>query len=67
MTDTLFALYLAMTPIAGGATITIYGGVLTTPKLCEMAGAGIEAQIEAKVPTIDMKFACVPLPNGASA
>lgn len=64
--ETLSALYIGLTP-TGGATVTVYGGVLTTPELCQMAGDGIAVSIEASVAGIDVTFACIPLPGGEDA
>jgi Rieske Fe-S protein len=56
--DVFFVLYLTMTPVTGGASVTFMGGVMATPQLCQMAGSGIEAQTEAQAPDVDVTFVC---------
>lgn len=66
--DTVVALWLALSPVEGGGEpIVLIAGYLVTPELCAMAGAGIEARVEASVPGIDVVFACVPETVGTGA
>ena len=67
MSDTLFALFLVLTPVDGGATVTVFAGVLTTAPLCRMAGAGIAREVQAEVPQLVVSFTCQPHVAGVDA
>ncbi len=63
----LTALYIDMTPTTGGTTVRLYGGVLSTPEMCDFAGKGIKDGIEAEVADVAVTITCKPLPDGVAA